>query len=226
MATVAMTLPSCLDIDKTQLYQDAYILSKTNESGEQLYGLVLEAASGEKVLRSVTVTTPDDKSITLTGSLDGKSFGYSTPADEFSKTLPVRGTYFFNFETVSGDKYTHDNALLSTSIPAVEIKKASQTSGTITVEWNYMTEANKHVILLIDPNSGDLIYEHEMLDTFATSAYITAPTSTGYWYSMPSSGASCKLQVNSFLFVAGDYNDVQCRAIAEQNITINTSYWQ
>jgi len=198
---------------------ELYVISKLEQptvEGETptvVYALHMEAVGQNEVATSVTVTGPSSASYTL----DNTS-GYFTKNTEFSSSVPLEGTYTFNYTFTSGAAATSQDVLSAEVLDPATITMITVSDNQVEVEWEEVEGADAMEIVL--RNSED-----EMIFRSTTASYgylngdeteYTISTSAGQWGDAPQDGETYTLEVRGLL--GGTQSYYQAISIASEEV--------
>jgi hypothetical protein len=180
-----LTGVSCNE-DETSFHAecDVYTFTRYDSEGYLEYGN-LYYVYANKSMDDVSVTTPNNNTITL-AACDGSTstFYKDTDDEDYSKTPPITGTYSFNILTSKNEEVKISDQLENSFAMPVDITKANIENDVLDLEWNDNANAYIFSIKKISDNTEKqlflcknfLVKTSYSIDTSDLSSELIAPS--------------------------------------------------
>jgi len=200
--TMPAVLLSCLSDEEVLTgYGDAYVVVEI-AGQDTLKGLGLHAFSFSEFAR-VIVTPPagSDTTYTLAPYLGYKQeFFLEQPLAEFSKTLPLAGTYVFNAQFTDGQSLLFSNDLTTDYIlpPEITLCVYDVSGQRVDVVWKEVAKASSYNVKLIGKEEKILFVSDE-LSGRGNDFSFTRNTPRWQTTDYPASGDSVVIEVSAYL---------------------------
>ena len=196
---IVVILSSCLKDYETnfEVNADAYVIKRVVE-GSPRYATAFYTFAN-KTTSSVTVTKPDNSTVSLVASPENLfSFMHEPAKNEFTSNLPVFGDYQFEILSVDDDLAQTSDFLDYANLPVPEVytEEYDSVNQLLELSWDAIPEADGFAVKL-SKSDGEIIFISFSLDWEAVDYQISA--STGSWTESASIGTNYILEVHAFL---------------------------
>lgn len=222
LLALSVSLGSCLSTDDPLTgYGDAYIIVETSGQ-DTLKGLGLHAFSYAE-FSEVTAVAPGSAAVpyTLQAYLGYKQdFILETPRGEFTKMLPLTGTYLFSAKFTDGQLLNFSNELYTDVILPTVIKTAvyNITGQRVDVTWGSVLRANSFNVKLID-SEGKTLFLSPELNNSVTEISIARDTQGWQTADLPAQGNTLTVEVAAYLKEKNSsMNRLQCISRARTTV--------
>jgi hypothetical protein len=135
------------DSDSLEIVGDVVVQDKETDS-ETEYGMYVYVTSNLEIA-DATVTTPGTSGKTYQLTLTSNKYGaYYNPTD-YSATMPTEGDYTIKVTSSSGESAETTDIVGDEKLTHISITSASVSSGTLSVTWNKVINANAYAVRIL-----------------------------------------------------------------------------
>lgn len=218
----ALLVSSCVNTEPdTTGYGDVYILTEIVD-GDTLKGLGLHAFSySEFTSVNVEFSGPQGQTYVLEPYMGyNQDFVWTTPANEYSETLPAAGDYVFNATFRNGEVKTFYDKLYSTLVYPPLITKCEMNASTREVElkWNKVSNADSYNVKLMN-DEGDILFVSRVYNNLTEEYRFSKNTDGWQAASYPADGDSVVVELVAYLLEPATMsNDLQCIGKSKKTI--------